>query len=184
MKENGGKANDMNGSEDKLIHQTRQVLDARADQLDGKIVARLRAARLRAVEEARIKNERPAWIRPVGGLVTATLVVGIATTLWMANPSVPKHGIEDIELLASAETRSFIRIWIFIFGWRSARVPVKRLMMALAILIVVPSQAEETPDMEMLEYLGNWETANGDYIDPMELKTEDLKEESKESNEQ
>lgn len=62
--------------------------------------------------------------------------------------------------------------------------PVKRLMMALAILIAVPSQAEETPDMEMLEYLGNWETENGEYIDPMELKAEDLQQESQDSNQQ
>lgn len=62
--------------------------------------------------------------------------------------------------------------------------PVKRLMMALAILIAVPGQAEETPNMEMLEYLGNWETANGEYIDPMELKEEDLQRESGKSNEQ
>lgn len=61
---------------------------------------------------------------------------------------------------------------------------VKRLMMTLAILIAVPGQAEETPDIEMLEYLGNWETANGEYIDPMELKAEDLQQESKESDTQ
>lgn len=55
--------------------------------------------------------------------------------------------------------------------------------MALAILIAVPVQADEAPDMEMLEYLGDWETANGEYIDPMELGAEDLKEESKDSRE-
>ncbi len=57
-------------------------------------------------------------------------------------------------------------------------------MMILAILIAVPTQAEESPDMEMLEYLGNWQTANGEYIDPMELKAEDLKEEPKDPSEQ
>lgn len=61
--------------------------------------------------------------------------------------------------------------------------PVKRMIMALAILIAVPVQADEAPDMEMLEYLGNWETADGEYIDPMELGAEDLKEESKDSRE-
>ncbi|MEE8388576.1 MAG: DUF3619 family protein [Acidiferrobacterales bacterium] len=107
MKENGDMVNDMNGSEDKLIDQTRRVLDARADQLDDNIVARLRAGRLRATEVAARKNKRPAWINPVGGLVAATLVVGIATSLWMANPSVPKHGIEDMEILASVESPEF-----------------------------------------------------------------------------
>ena len=62
--------------------------------------------------------------------------------------------------------------------------PVKRMVMALAILIAVPVQAEEAPDIEMLEYLGNWETANGEYIDPMELQAEDLQQESKESDTQ
>jgi len=77
------------------------------DQLDNTIAARLRAARLRAVEAAGKKNERMAWVRPVGGLVTATLVVGVAASLWMANPSVPKHGIEDMEILASVESPEF-----------------------------------------------------------------------------
>lgn len=62
--------------------------------------------------------------------------------------------------------------------------PVKRMMMALAIVIAVPTQAEEAPDMELLEYLGSWETANGKYIDPMELEAKDLKEENEESPEQ
>lgn len=57
-------------------------------------------------------------------------------------------------------------------------------MMALAIVIAVPTQAEEAPDMELLEYLGSWETANGKYIDPMELEAKDLKEENEESPEQ
>ncbi|MFV1998398.1 MAG: hypothetical protein ACC641_10350 [Acidiferrobacterales bacterium] len=61
--------------------------------------------------------------------------------------------------------------------------PVKRLMMALAILIALPAHAEEVPDVEMLEYLGSWETASGEYIDPTELTAEDLEQESKESNE-
>lgn len=50
----------------------------------------------------------------------------------------------------------------------------KRVMMAFAMLFAIPTQAEETPDMEMLEYLGNWETVNGEYIDPTELTAEDL----------
>ena len=59
--------------------------------------------------------------------------------------------------------------------------PVKRLMMALVMLIAVPAQAEEIPDMEMLEYLGNWEMTNGEYIDPTELTENDLEQESTES---
>ena len=97
----------MDHNEDELINLSRRALDRRADQLDDIVVARLRAARLRATEVAARKNERPAWINPIGGLVTATLVVGVATSLWMANPTFPKQGIEDMELLASAESPEF-----------------------------------------------------------------------------
>jgi len=79
----------------------------RANELDDIVVAKLRAARLRATEIAARKNERPAWFRPVGGLVTATLVVGIAATLWVTNPAVPRYGVEDIDILASAESPEF-----------------------------------------------------------------------------
>lgn len=57
-------------------------------------------------------------------------------------------------------------------------------MMALAFLIAVPTQAEEAPDMELLEYLGSWETANGEYIDPMELEAADLNQGATETQEQ
>lgn len=97
----------MNHHEDQLIKLSHRALDRRADQLNDIVVARLRAARLRATEVAARKNERPAWIKPVGGLVTATLVVGVAASLWVANPTLPKQGIEDIELLASAESPEF-----------------------------------------------------------------------------
>ncbi len=97
----------MNGNDDKLIGQLRRVLDERVGELDDNVIARLRAARLRATEVAARKNERPAWIKPVGGLVTATLVVGVATSLWMANPLMPKHDFEDMEILASAESPEF-----------------------------------------------------------------------------
>ncbi len=100
-------AGEMNSSEDKLVNQTRRVLDERAGKLDDKVVARLRMARLRATGAVTGKNERPAWIKPVGGLVTATLVVAVATTLWVANPSLPEQGIEDMELLASTESPEF-----------------------------------------------------------------------------
>lgn len=97
----------MSNRDDRLIQQTQQALDMCVDQLDSTIAARLRTARLHAVEAASKKNERLVWARPVGGLVTATLVVAVAASLWMANPSMPKHAIEDMELLASAESPEF-----------------------------------------------------------------------------
>jgi len=100
-------ANYMNNNDDKLIDKSRRLLDERVDKLGDNVITRLRAARLRATEVADRKNTRPAWIKPVGGLVTATLVVGIATSLWMANPSVPNNGIEDLDILASSESPEF-----------------------------------------------------------------------------
>lgn len=31
------------------------------------------------------------------------------------------------------------------------------------------TDAEQLPDLEMLEYLGSWETENGDWFDPLQL---------------
>ncbi len=106
--------------DDKLANLSHQLLDARADNLDDRVVARLRAARLKAIEAAEKKYQRPAWINPIGGLVTATLVVGVATTLWVTNPVLPRHGMEDIELLASAENPEFYQDLDF-YLWLEAR---------------------------------------------------------------
>lgn len=46
--------------------------------------------------------------------------------------------------------------------------------MLVTLLMVSPVHADESPDIEMLEYLGNWETADGKYIDPQALQTEDV----------
>lgn len=109
----------MTNHEDKLVEQAKAALEKQADELDDNVVARLRAARLRASEVANQKNERPGWVmwiggsmaniltRPAGALVTATLVLGVVTSLWVANPSAPRHGIEDLELLASVESPEF-----------------------------------------------------------------------------
>jgi hypothetical protein len=54
-------------------------------------------------------------------------------------------------------------------------VPANRtVVMLVTLLMVSPVRADESPDIEMLEYLGNWETANGKYIDPQALQTEDV----------
>lgn len=110
----------MNIDDDKLINLSRSALDACADDLDDLVVARLRAARLNAIEVAEKKYQRPAWINPIGGLVTATLVVGVATMLWVTNPAPPRHGMEDIELLASAENPEFYQDLDF-YLWLEAR---------------------------------------------------------------
>jgi hypothetical protein len=42
------------------------------------------------------------------------------------------------------------------------------------LLLVSPMRAEDAPDIELLEYLGSWESVNGEYVDPMELAAEDV----------
>jgi len=54
-------------------------------------------------------------------------------------------------------------------------VPVNRVTLAIAMLLLVsPMRAEDAPDIELLEYLGSWESVNGEYVDPMELAAEDV----------
>gem|GEM_PF-2858688 len=53
--------------------------------------------------------------------------------------------------------------------------PVNRVTLAIAMLLLVsPMRAEDAPDIELLEYLGSWESVNGEYVDPMELAAEDV----------
>ena len=47
-----------------------------------------------------------------------------------------------------------------------------RLAMALtvaAVLASVPAVAQQAPDLEMLEYLGSWQTDDGSAVDPFHL---------------
>ena len=55
--------------------------------------------------------------------------------------------------------------------------PVNRTLMVMALLILAsPLRAEDVPDIDLLEYLGSWESVNGEYVDPMELAAEDVAE--------
>ena len=52
---------------------------------------------------------------------------------------------------------------------------VERAIAALLLLMIVaPIRADESPDIEILEYLGSWETARGEYMDPMVIESEDI----------
>ena len=42
--------------------------------------------------------------------------------------------------------------------------------------VVAVISAEDVPDIDLLEYLGSWESVNGEYVDPMEFATEDARE--------
>ena len=53
--------------------------------------------------------------------------------------------------------------------------PVNRVTLAIAMLLLVsPMRADDSPEIELLEYLGSWESVNGEYVDPMELAAEDV----------
>jgi hypothetical protein len=56
-------------------------------------------------------------------------------------------------------------------------VPASRALFAIALVILAsPVRAEDVPDIDLLEYLGSWESVNGEYVDPMEFATEDARE--------
>ena len=55
--------------------------------------------------------------------------------------------------------------------------PFNRMTAVLALLLMTfQVRAEELPDIDMLEYLGNFETVNGEYVDPQTLYGEDVAE--------
>lgn len=79
-------------------------LDRATDNLDADTVARLHAARKRAI--AAHRQRRKPWINvwvPTGALA-AGLAVVVATFMWFAVPtSLAPSDIEDLELLATHE---------------------------------------------------------------------------------
>ena len=97
----------MKQDDDKLMKDARALLEHRADDLDDLVVARLRAARLRATEVAGKRQQRFAWLKSAGGLVAASLVIAVAATVWLTNPTAPNNGFDDLEMLVSAESPEF-----------------------------------------------------------------------------
>ena len=67
-----------------------------------------------------------------------------------------------------------MRIWNSTAGWRPNRA-CAGLLLAAALLFpaggnLLAKEKKERPDMEMLEFLGTYETAGGKMIDPLQLK--------------
>ena len=69
--------------------------------------------------------------------------------------------------------------WIFMSGWQRRRKLRVRVILLLAFVLLMQANllpAEEKkettqqPSEELLEFLGNWETEQGEWIDPEELK--------------
>jgi hypothetical protein len=110
----------MTEKDDKLLDDARTILDRRAEGLDDLVLARLRAARMRATEAADRRRDAGDWLGSaagtgssltlsgmMGGLVAASLVLALAVTVWLANPVVPGNNLEDLEILAAGESPEF-----------------------------------------------------------------------------
>lgn len=95
--------------ETKFLNAARRALDAAEQNLDAATVARLRAARRQALDEGRRTHTRPAWLFPVGGLVTAGVVLAVAALLWFGapNPAPVPVNLGDLDLLTAHESPDF-----------------------------------------------------------------------------
>ena len=67
-----------------------------------------------------------------------------------------------------------MRIWISTAGWRTNRACAGLLLAAVLMLPAwgnaFAKEKKDRPDMEMLEFLGTYETEDGKMIDPLQLK--------------
>ncbi len=66
-----------------------------------------------------------------------------------------------------------MRIWNSTAGWRIKTVRAEwlaiGLLFALQTAQAAPPNAENEPELEMLEFLGAWETSEGKWVSPFEL---------------
>jgi len=87
-------------NEKDFLNHVRRELDRSEKELDELTVARLRAARLRALEP---KPARRRWFL-AGGFAAATAMSGVVALLVLTPATVPvTTGLEPIELLADAD---------------------------------------------------------------------------------
>ncbi len=95
--------------ETKFLRAARRAFDEAEKNLDGATVARLRAARRQALDEGRRPRARPAWLFPVGGLVTAGVALAVAALLWFSapNPTPVPVNLGDLDLLTAHESPDF-----------------------------------------------------------------------------
>lgn len=107
----------------RLVEMVKEHLDAGVDALDDRMVARLRAARLKAVESA---EGRRGWFRflrwvAVGGLTTAAAAV-LAVGLWVTErPGESSVATaDDIEIVAAQEQMQFYEDIEF-YRWLAAQ---------------------------------------------------------------
>jgi len=65
-------------------------------------------------------------------------------------------------------------IWSSITGWpckvRQVSALVPAVVLLATIVIAAPPQEESQPDMDFLEFLGSWQTRDGQWVDPMQVE--------------
>lgn len=90
------------GREEALLQTVKNALDASCDKLDAATCARLRAARLRALQPG--PAYRPWLIWPAGGLAVAATLL-LSWGLWFSGPTGPMPAaLEQLELLSSSDS--------------------------------------------------------------------------------
>ena len=93
------KQNDLN---DPFLQKVKEQLDNSVEHIDGETLSRLKQARAKALTA---KVSRPWFAQPVcGGMATASVAIVVAV-MWLdgGSPQIAS-GIEDIDLLTSAES--------------------------------------------------------------------------------
>ena len=65
-----------------------------------------------------------------------------------------------------------MKIWNSISGWTMWNNPVDSLeiLLILSLALSPNAFADEPPEMALLEFLGEWETNDGEWLDPSELE--------------
>ena len=102
----------MSTDDDKhFVQQVKAHLDQHADDIDELTVARLRAARMQALEHQ--PRRARSWL-PMTGLATAAAAV-LAVLLWQQGGGLPA-GEDAWEILASGEDLELIEEWEF-YDW-------------------------------------------------------------------
>ena len=97
-----------------FVGQIKQQLDQHADSLDELTSARLKAARLRALEAA--PRAKKLWV-PAFGTATAAAVM-LAVLLWQNPPDMPGT-FEELDIIASGEDLELIEELDF-YDWLDA----------------------------------------------------------------
>ena len=100
--------------ENEFVEQVKQQLDQQADQLDELTAAKLKAARLRALEAA--SRPRKLWV-PAFGTATAAAVM-LAVLLWQSPSELPGP-FEELDIIASGEDLELIEDMDF-YDWLDA----------------------------------------------------------------